>query len=157
MRILFLAFRDSFNPYLGGGDIYINKLARGCAERGHEVTILSSEFRKSASQEEVENVRIIRLGSGFTMSLRVFAYYFTHLRGQFDAVVEEIMGGPRIPFFTPLYAKERVVGILQQRHKEIFQRQFSFPIALFLSLLELDTTIRICTLSIQDCRSTFSD
>lgn len=136
MRILFLAFRDSFNPYLGGGDIYINELAKGCAERGHEVTILSSKFRESAPQEEVENVRIVRLGSGFTMFLRVFAYYFTHLRGQFDAVVEEVMGGPRVPFFASLYTKERVVGILQQRHKEIFQRQFSFPVTLFLSFLE---------------------
>lgn len=32
--------------------------------------------------------------------------------------------------------KERIVGILQQRHKEIFRHQFSFPIAASLSLLE---------------------
>ena len=136
MRVLFLASRDSSNPYNGGGDIYINELAKGYAKRGHAVTILSSSFPESKAEEYIENVRVIRLGSGFTMFLRVFVYYFRHLRGQFDVVVEEVMGGQRIPFFASLYMKERVVGILHQKHQELFRHQFSFPIASLLSLFE---------------------
>ena len=136
MRILFLAFRDPSNPYLGGGDIYINELAKGCARRGHSVTFLSSKFPGSSIKENVENVHVIRLGSNFTLVFWIFVYYFLHLRGRFDVVVEEVIGGPRIPFFGSLYIKERIVGIIQERHKEIFLQQFSFPIAAALSLLE---------------------
>lgn len=136
MRILFLAFRDPLNPYLGGGDIYINELAKGCAKRGHSVTFLSSRFPGSCTYENVENLHVIRLGSNFTLVFKFFIFYFLHLRGQFDVVVEEILGGPRIPFFGSLYMKERIVGIIQEKHKEIFFQQFSFPIAASLSLLE---------------------
>jgi glycosyltransferase involved in cell wall biosynthesis len=136
MRILFLASRDLCNPYIGGGDMYINELAKGCAKKVHSVTILSSKSPECKAEEYVENVRVIRLGTRFTMFLKVFAYYFLHLRGQFDVVVEEVMGGPRIPFFASLYMKERLVGVLHQRHAEIFRQQFSFPIASLLSLLE---------------------
>jgi len=136
MRILFLAFRDPSNPYVGGGDIYINELAKGCAKRGHSITILSSRFPGSEKEEFVEGVHVVRMGNGFTMFTKVFTYYFKHLRGKFDVVIEEIMGGPRIPFFACLYMKEKLVGILQQRHKEIFRHQFSFPITSFLSFLE---------------------
>lgn len=136
MRILFLAFRDYFNPHVGGGDTYLNELAKGCARQGHEVTILSSTFQGSAQRQETKKLRILRLGSRLTMVLRVFTYYFTHLRGQFDVVVEEIMGGPRIPFFASLYMKERIIGVLQQRHKEIFRHEFSVPVFFCLSFLE---------------------
>jgi len=136
MRFLFLAFRDPSNPYVGGGDIYINELAKGCAKRGHSVTILSGRFPGSKKEEFVEGVHVIRMGNGFSMFTKVFTYYFKHLRGKFDVVIEEIMGGPRIPFFARLYMKEKLVGILQQRHKEIFRHQFSFPITGFLSFLE---------------------
>lgn len=136
MRILFLAYRDPSNPYVGGGDIYINELAKGCARQGHSVTIVSSRFPGSKYEEFVEGVHVIRLGNGFTLFMNLFRYYFRHLRGGFDVVVEEIMGGPRVPFFAVIYMREKIVGILQQRHKEIFRRQFSFSIAWFLSLLE---------------------
>jgi glycosyltransferase involved in cell wall biosynthesis len=136
MKMLFLAFRDPSNPFVGGGDVYINEIAKGCARRGHAVTIVSSRFPRSKKEEFVEGVHIIRLGSGFTMFTKVFKYYFKHLRGKIDVVVEEIIGGPRIPFFGSLYVRGKLVGILQQRHKKIFQHQFSFPIASFLSLLE---------------------
>ena len=94
MKILFLAFRDPSNPFLGGGDIYINELAKGCANRGHSVTIISSKFPGSSAKEINGNLQIIRLGSNFTTTARAFGYYFMHLRGQFDVIVEEIMGGP---------------------------------------------------------------
>jgi glycosyltransferase involved in cell wall biosynthesis len=136
MRILFLMFRDPLNPYVGGGDIYINELAQGCAKHGHEVTILSSRFRDSSPEENIQNMHVVRLGSGFSMFLRVFTHYFRYLRGRFDLIVEEIIGGPRVPFFASLYMKETTIGILQQRHKEIFRQQFSLPIASLLEFLE---------------------
>jgi len=136
VRILFLSFRDPKNPYVGGGDIYINELAKGCARRGHSVTIISSKFPGSKNEEFVEGLHVIRMGNRFTMFMKVFRYYNKYLRGKFDVVVEEIIGGPRLPFLAFFYTKGKMVGILQQRHKEIFRHQFTFPIASFLSFLE---------------------
>jgi glycosyltransferase involved in cell wall biosynthesis len=136
MRVLFLAFRDVSNPCNGGGDIYINELARGCAKKGHEVTFISSSFPGAKTKETVDNINVIRLGSNFTMFFEVFTFYFRFLRDRFDIIVEEVMGGPRIPFFSALYMKEKKVGILQQRHREIFHQQFPFLVASSLSLLE---------------------
>jgi glycosyltransferase involved in cell wall biosynthesis len=135
-RILFLAYRDSRNPYIGGGDIYLNELAKGCANQGYEVTLISSRFPGSKTEELLDRVHIIRFGSAFTMVFLLFFYYFKHIRGKFNIVVEDVLSGPRIPFFGSLYIRECTVGIIFQRQKELFQRQFSYPVAFVMSSVE---------------------
>jgi glycosyltransferase involved in cell wall biosynthesis len=136
LRILFLAFRDSRNRYIGGGDIYINELAKGCVNRGHDVTFVSSRFPGCKAEESVDGVYTIRFGSPFTMFFMLFFYYFAHFRGRFDVVVEDVLSGPRIPFFGSLYIGKRTVGIIFQRQKELFRRQFSYPVAFAMSSVE---------------------
>ena len=58
-------------------------------------------------KKTMEICKIIRLGSNYTMTAITFVYYFLHLRGTFDVIVEEIMGGPRIPIFASLYMKKK--------------------------------------------------
>ena len=84
----------------------------------------------------MDGVRVVRFGSAFTMVFLLFFYYFKHLRGRFDVVVEDVLSGPRIPFFGSLYIRERTVGIIFQRQKELFQRQFSYPVAFVMSSVE---------------------
>ena len=136
MKMLFLAFRDPLNPFCGGGDIYIAEIARGCAKRGHQVTFVSSSYQKSSKEENVNGIRVLRCGNGFTSFARILFLYFRRLRGRFDVVVEEIIGGQRVPFFSRLYVREPIVGIVQQRHKEIFRYQLPFALGLILSLIE---------------------
>jgi glycosyltransferase involved in cell wall biosynthesis len=135
-RILFLAYRDSRNPFVGGGDIYINELAKGCVKRGHSVTFISSRFPGSKKEESVDGVRVIRLGSAFNMFFLLLFYYFRYLRGNFDVVVEDVLSGPRIPFLGSLFIKEKLIGIIFQRQKELFELQFSRPIAFVMSSVE---------------------
>jgi glycosyltransferase involved in cell wall biosynthesis len=134
--MLFLAFRDPSNPYIGGGDMYINQLATECSRRGHTVTMLSCRYLGSASEQKVNGIHVIRMGNGLTMAIRIFMFYVRHHNPMPDVVIEEIIGGPRIPFFAALYMRTRLVGIIQQRHAEIFKSQFSFPIRNLLLLLE---------------------
>jgi glycosyltransferase involved in cell wall biosynthesis len=136
LRILFLAFRDANNPFNGGGDIYLSELARGCVNQGHDVTYVSSRFPGSKSEETINGVRVIRFGSAFNMVFLLFFHYFLHFRGRFDVVVEDVLSGPRIPFFGSLYIKEHTIGIIFQRQKELFQRQFSYPVAFAMSSVE---------------------
>ncbi len=136
MRILFLAYRDPMNPYIGGGDIYINEIAKGFAKRGHKVTFIASRFPGSTKEQFIDGLHIIRLGNRFNLTWKIFLLYFGQLRGKYDIVIEEIVGGPRFPFFAGVYMKESFIGILQQRHEHIFLHEFPFPIGNLLSLAE---------------------
>ena len=136
LRILFLAYRDACNPFNGGGDIYLSELAKGCVNQGHYVTYISSRFPGSKKEEMVDGVKVIRFGSGFTMVFMLFFYYFMHLRGRFDMVVEDVLSGPRIPFFGSIYIKEHTVGVIFQRQKELFQLQFTNLVAFAMSSVE---------------------
>jgi glycosyltransferase involved in cell wall biosynthesis len=134
--LLFLAYRDPLNPFGGGGDLYISEIAKGCARRGHEVTFVSGNFPGALREEWKEGIRIVRCGNGITLAARVFVLYLKQLRKRFDVVVEEVIGGPRIPFFAALYMSERIIGIIQQKHKEIFRYQLPSPLHQILTLME---------------------
>src|SRR5437016_9505324 len=136
MKMLFFAFRDPLNPFSGGGDIYISEIAKGCVKRGHQVTFVSSSYDGSMNEENFDGIRIIRCGKGFSLVICVFLLNFRRLRGKFDVVIEEIIGGPRIPFFSRLYVRKSIVGILQQRHNEIFRYQLPPVFNRLLSLIE---------------------
>ncbi len=58
-----------YRPHISGLTIYAERLAKAFAHHGHEVTILTSQFDKSLSREEViEGVRIIRAPVLFRLS-----------------------------------------------------------------------------------------
>jgi len=136
VKLLFLAYRDSRNPFVAGGDIYINNMAKRLVSLGHSVTLVSSTFSSCRKKEVIDGVNVIRMGTWLTMFLRVFVFYTKHPKGSFDVVIEEVIGGQRLPFFASVYVKCRLIGIWHQRHKEIFKYQYPLPITLSLSFLE---------------------
>ena len=51
-----------YRPHYSGLTIYSERLAKALASRGHEVTVLTSQFDKSLPLEEmVDGVRVIRM------------------------------------------------------------------------------------------------
>lgn len=136
MKILILAFRDWMNPFTAGGDIYMNELAKRLAARGHNVTLLSSRFAGCEDEEFREYIHILRLGNAFSMFLKVFMHYMKHLRGKFDLIIEEMIGGQRVPFFSSIYVSEPLIVVWHQRYTKVFLTQHPLPIALSLCLLE---------------------
>lgn len=59
MKILFAL--TYYRPHISGLTIYVERLARALAERGHSVTVLTSRYDHSLPpQEMVEGVRVIR-------------------------------------------------------------------------------------------------
>lgn len=59
MRILTVL--TYYRPHTSGLTIYVERLARSLATRGHQVTVLTSQFDKSCPREEtVDGVRIVR-------------------------------------------------------------------------------------------------
>ena len=58
-----------YRPHISGLTIYAERLAKAFARRGHEVTILTSQFEKSLAREEtIDGVKIIRVPVWFRLS-----------------------------------------------------------------------------------------
>ena len=60
MRVL--AALTYFSPHVSGLTIYTQRLSRALVERGHQVTVLTSQYDRRLTREEVlEGVRVIRV------------------------------------------------------------------------------------------------
>jgi glycosyltransferase involved in cell wall biosynthesis len=59
MKVLFVL--TYYRPHVSGLTIYVERLAREMARRGHSVTVLTSQYEKHLPQEEkVDGVRVVR-------------------------------------------------------------------------------------------------
>ena len=80
-----------YRPHTSGLTIYAERLAKAFAQRGHQVTVLTSQFDKSTPLEEVvEGVRIVRVPVLFRLSKGVimpkFGRYASRLVKEHDVV-----------------------------------------------------------------------
>ncbi len=71
MKILFIV--TYYRPHVSGLTIYVERLAKALAERGHRVTVLTSHYSNALPQEEtLEGVRVVRVPVLFRFSKGVF-------------------------------------------------------------------------------------
>lgn len=80
-----------YRPHISGLTIYAERLAKAFARRGHDVTILTSQFEKTLPREEmVDGVRIIRAPVWFRLSKGVimptFGWLASRLVRQTDVI-----------------------------------------------------------------------
>ncbi|MFQ5875324.1 MAG: glycosyltransferase family 4 protein, partial [Dehalococcoidia bacterium] len=136
MRILFMVSRDWMNPSASGGDIAPSEYARYLASVGHSVAMLVGSFPGGSREEQVDGVRIARLGPILLLWLSTFLHYMRHCRGKYDVVVEEGFGGSRIPRLAPLYVEEPIVTEWHQIHRDLFASQYPRVLHPPLNLLE---------------------
>jgi glycosyltransferase involved in cell wall biosynthesis len=136
LRILFITYRDFMNPAAVGGEFYLWELARGLSRRGHKITLLCSSFEGSKPTEVKDGVELVRVDGSWNLPLKIFAEYSKRAQGNFDVVVEEVIGGQRFPYISALYVKEPLIGVWHQRHEKIFFEQYPPVIAAFLSIFE---------------------
>ena len=134
MRILILNWRDIKNPAAGGAEVVTHEVAKRWVQWGHEVTWFTAGFPGSAPEEEVEGIQVIRRGKQYTVHYEAFRYYKRHFQGRFDVVIDEIN---TVPFFTPLYVKERKVAHFNQLAREVWFYESGFPLNVVGYRLEL--------------------
>ena len=78
MKILFIL--TYYRPHVSGLTIYVERLARALAERGHQVTVLTSHYAKQLPYEEMLNgVRVVRAPVLFRLNKGVFMPTFPAL------------------------------------------------------------------------------
>ena len=71
MKVLFVL--TYYRPHVSGLTIYVERLARALAERGHSVTVLTSRYDERLAGEQVlDGVRVVRVPVAFRMNKGVF-------------------------------------------------------------------------------------
>ncbi|MBI4417846.1 MAG: glycosyltransferase family 4 protein [Ignavibacteriales bacterium] len=109
MNILLLNWQDVTNPLSGGAEVHLHEIFKRIAARGHSITLFCSWYSGAAADEVIDGIRIMREGGRNLFNYRVYPRYMRQFRSQFDIIVDDIN---KIPFYTPLFVREPLVGIL---------------------------------------------
>jgi glycosyltransferase involved in cell wall biosynthesis len=135
MKILVVNWQDIRNPLGGGAEVHLHEIFKRLASQGHQVTLFSSSFPGALPEETIDNIQVVRSGSRNLFNLSVPSKYWNRFRrGQFDVVVDDIN---KIPFYTPLYVREPLVGIVHHLFGRTIFREASLPGALYVYGSEL--------------------
>ncbi len=126
MRIAFFNWRDIKNPLAGGAEVYNHELLKRLAERGHRITIFTSSFPGAAGKERIDGIEHVRYAGKFMIYPESHSCYKKHIEGKYDLIIEGING---VPFFTKLFAKEKVVPLIYQLTRENWYSGIAFPAA----------------------------
>lgn len=110
-RVAILNWRDTRHPEGGGSERYIEQVAEGLAQRGHDVRLLCAAHAESPRDEVRVGVRYRRRGGRLTVYPRAVLHL---LRRPADVVVDVQNG---LPFFSR-FAARRVVVLVHHVHRE---------------------------------------
>ena len=124
MKILVLVSRDPENPGFGGGELVLFRWSELLVQAGHQVEYLCSRFPGSAHEVTVSGVHVVRVGAESTLGLSACSEYLRRFRGKVDVVLEDMLGGARLPFFAPIYVRAPVVSVWFQDHVPLFRLQY---------------------------------
>lgn len=133
LRILIFNWRDTKHVWAGGAESYIHEVAKRWVKMGHKVTVFCGNDEKSARNEVIDGVQIVRRGGFYTVYLWAFLYYAFRFRGLFDVVIDSENG---IPFFTPLYVRVPKFLLIHHIHQEVFRKHLKFPFSQIAQFLE---------------------
>jgi len=131
--------RDPDNPGFAGGETVIAEFAKALHRAGHQVTYLCSTFPGAARESSMEGVRVLRLGPEHFLGPFAFRAYRRRFWGETDLVLEDVLGGSRIPFFAPTYVRQPIVGVWHQDHLPLFRNEY--PGALYPALASLERLV----------------
>ena len=135
MKILVLNWQDIRNPLGGGAEVHLHEIFKRLVARGHEVTLLCSRFRGAPREELIDGIRVVRRGSRNTFNVHVpLQYLFRFRRDRYDVVVDDLN---KIPFFTPLFVRRPLVGIIHHLFGKTIFSEVSFVPAIYVALNEL--------------------
>ncbi|MFA5856716.1 MAG: glycosyltransferase family 4 protein [Candidatus Pacearchaeota archaeon] len=123
MKILLFEWRDIKNPLSGGSEIYFHELAKTWIKKGHSVTIICSGWKDCKKEEEVDKIKIIRVGRPLSLYIKAPLAYFK-LKEKPDIIIDVENG---IPFFTPLFSRTKKILHIHHVHKDVWFKEMKFP------------------------------
>lgn len=104
-KILLINWRCPKNPLAGGAEIYAYEIFRRIRKMGYEVTYLAEKFPESKEEEEMEGIKIIRMGRKWTFNFSVYRNINEIIENEkFDLVIDDLN---KIPFYSPYFLKKK--------------------------------------------------
>lgn len=126
-RVLILNERDPHHPKAGGAETHVYEIFGRLAAQGWEVTHYASGFAGGASVEDVNGVRVERLGGLAQYYPRALARTARETRrDRFDVVVECLN---KVPYYSPAYSSVPVLALCHHLFGEVAFQQVSWPVA----------------------------
>lgn len=133
-RILIFNWRDTRHAYSGGAEVYIHEMAKRWVKSGNKVVLFCGNDSKAPRYEVIDGIEIIRRGGFYFVYVWAFLYYIVRFRGHFDVIIDCENG---IPFFTPLYSREKIFLLIHHVHQEVFRKSLKPPFSWIASYLEM--------------------
>lgn len=133
-KILVINWQDIRNPLGGGAEVHCHEVFKRIVQKGHEVTLLCCGYHGLQAEEVIDGIRLIRRGKRNLFNYAVpFLYRKYARRYKFDVIIDDIN---KIPFYTPLYVKEPLIGIIHHLFGSSIFIESSIPVALYVTLAE---------------------
>ena len=134
LRILIFNWQDIKNPLAGGAEVHLHEVFERIAATGHDITLFCSRFDGAPEKEEMNGIHVIREGGRSLFNYHVPQKYFSTFKAQkFDLVVDDMN---KIPFYTPLFVKEPLLGVTHHLFGKSIFLEASFPAAAYVYLTE---------------------
>jgi len=132
MRILIINWQDIKHPMGGGARcIYMKSSSASCA-KDMRFTLYCCAFPGAPAEENLNGIHIIREGSRPFFNYHVPLKYFSTFRHQhFDLIVDDMN---KIPFYSPMYVKEPLLGITHHLFGKSIFLEASYPAAAYVYL-----------------------
>ena len=107
--ILIINWQDWINPQGGGAEVHLHEIFKRLTY-DYDITLLCSGFDEASPYEEIDGIKIHRVGSRNTFNFFVPSAYKSLCRaGDFVLVIEDLN---KIPFLGRFYIKEKRMAIL---------------------------------------------
>ena len=114
MRIAFMSWRDLANDLAGGSEVFIDRLAVGMMDLGHEVTLLCG------GPVGERPYPVVDLGGTHSQYLRAPFIHHRTVR-DWDLLVDTENG---IPYFSPLWRRKPVLAFVHHVHTDQWGQHF---------------------------------
>lgn len=133
-NILVINWQDIKNPLGGGAEVHFHEIFKRIVQKGHRVTLLCCKHSGLPADENYDGIQIFRRGNRHFFNYVVPYYYKKLARDKdFDIVIDDIN---KVPFYTPWFVKEPLIGIIHHLFGSSIFIEASLPIALYVNLAE---------------------
>jgi len=133
LRILIFNWRCPRHPQAGGAEKATYEIAKRWVQKGHYVQIVSGAYKGGQKHDNIDGIRVTRVGGRYSVYLKSILHYRRRLEGKYDVVIDEIN---TIPYFTPLYAKEPHVAFIHQLAANVLLEELPWATARFWLFME---------------------
>lgn len=134
MKILLINWMDMANPMAGGAEAHLTEIFARFAERGDDITLVSSGFPDGSREDEYRGMRVVRTGSRETFNFAAPSLLRRLDRERnFDLVVEDIN---KVPLFTPLYLRKPILVMIPHLFGTAVYHETNAVLATYVYLME---------------------